>query len=85
MLSEVTPLKHELGDHALASSCQQPQPQSGSRALHTVEATALVAEAGSAGAELAKVLGRLWDGLVVELENDLAERLAVGRNVEKAV
>jgi len=50
-----------------------------------VETTALVAEAGSAGAELAEVLGRLWDGLVVELEHNLAERLAVGRDVEEAV
>ena len=51
----------------------------------TVEGRALVAETGSASAELAEVLGGLGNDVIVELEGDASRRGAVVGDVEKDV
>lgn len=50
-----------------------------------MEGGALVAEAVLSGRELAEVAGGLGDDVIVELEDDAAEGLAVLGHIEKAV
>lgn len=50
-----------------------------------MEGRSLVTEAGCAGAQLAEVLGGLGHDVIVELEHDTAQRVAVGGDVKENV
>ena len=52
------------------------------RRNNTVETRSCITEAVLACRQFAEVLRRLWDDIIVELEDDAAERLAVGGDVK---
>lgn len=47
-----------------------------------MEGGILVAKSVLTSSEFTEVLGRLWDDIVVELEDDAADRLAVDGNIK---